>query len=40
MIKITDLVTEFNKADLDAYVQAYNLSDLQFKTFFPSYIHA
>jgi hypothetical protein len=36
MIKITDLVTEFNKADLDAYVQAYNLSDLQFKTFFPS----
>ncbi|MGN6352823.1 MAG: major capsid protein [Parafilimonas sp.] len=36
MIKVTDLVSEFNKADLDAYIQAYTLGDLQFKTFFPS----
>lgn len=36
MIKVTDLVTEFNKADLDAYIQSYMLGDLQFKTYFPS----
>jgi hypothetical protein len=36
MIDVTSLVKEFRPADLQAYIQDYNLGDLQFKTFFPS----
>jgi len=35
-IDITKLVPSFNAAELQAYINEYNLGDLQFKSFFPS----
>lgn len=35
-INITQLVTNFNAAELQAYINEYNLGDLQFKKYFPS----
>ncbi|WP_343302852.1 major capsid protein [Chitinophaga niabensis] len=35
MVKVTDLVSEFNRADMQAYVERYTLGNLQYKTYFP-----
>jgi hypothetical protein len=36
MINITNIVKDFNATDLRAFLQAYDLGELKFKTFFPS----
>ncbi|HZF64197.1 MAG TPA: hypothetical protein VEZ55_06930 [Chitinophagaceae bacterium] len=36
MIDVTKIVSEFNQADLQAYIEEYTMGDLQFKNYFPS----
>lgn len=36
VVDVTKLITSYNRADLQAYINDYTLGELQFKSFFPS----